>query len=158
MCACACVEWWWLWWGGDGGRARAGGPVSRAWAWAQQHSAHMHAVVGHTTWASQRSTVASLTTRDPVRPHPTTTPLPPCSYLAVLLAARRPDLVRGLLLLNATPFWAFRPAQGTEAARGALWRALDGAVEGSVPVPEVRRLEQGQCIRGYDSGPVSCTL
>lgn len=55
----------------------------------------------------------------------------------MLLAARRPDLVRGLLLLNATPFWAFRPAQGTEAAQGALWRALDGAVEGCVPVPEV---------------------
>ncbi|KAG2483341.1 hypothetical protein HYH03_017789 [Edaphochlamys debaryana] len=57
-------------------------------------------------------------------------------YLAVMLAARRPDLVRGVVLLNATPFWAFRPARGTPGSEGALWRALDNAVDGSVPVPE----------------------
>ncbi|GLC45073.1 hypothetical protein PLESTB_001465600 [Pleodorina starrii] len=57
-------------------------------------------------------------------------------YLAVMLAARRPDLVRGLALLNATPFWAFRPPRGSAAARGLIWSALDRAVDGSVPVPE----------------------
>ncbi|EFJ51045.1 hypothetical protein VOLCADRAFT_79935 [Volvox carteri f. nagariensis] len=54
-------------------------------------------------------------------------------YLAVMLAARRPDLVRGLVLLNATPFWAFRPPRGSAAARGPIWSAL---ADGSVPVPE----------------------
>ena len=29
--------------------------------------------------------------------------------LAVYLAAQHPELVRGLILLNATPFWSFRP-------------------------------------------------
>ncbi|GFR43641.1 hypothetical protein Agub_g4742, partial [Astrephomene gubernaculifera] len=57
-------------------------------------------------------------------------------YLAVMLAARRPDLVRGLVLLNATPFWAFRPPRGSAGSRGLLWAALDRAVDGSVPVPE----------------------
>ncbi|GIL98314.1 hypothetical protein Vretimale_3708 [Volvox reticuliferus] len=62
-------------------------------------------------------------------------------YLAVMLAARRPDLVRGLVLLNATPFWAFRPPSGSAAARGLLWSALNWAGDGSVPVPEsVRHL------------------
>ncbi|KAG2453714.1 hypothetical protein HYH02_001926 [Chlamydomonas schloesseri] len=56
-------------------------------------------------------------------------------YLAVMLAARRPDLVKGLTLLNATPFWAFRPPRTSAQARSWLWRALDRAVDGSVPVP-----------------------
>ncbi|KAG2445634.1 hypothetical protein HXX76_000244 [Chlamydomonas incerta] len=56
-------------------------------------------------------------------------------YLAVMLAARRPDLVKGLTLLNATPFWAFRPPRESAQARSWLWRALDRAVDGSVPVP-----------------------
>ncbi|KXZ47460.1 hypothetical protein GPECTOR_35g898 [Gonium pectorale] len=59
-------------------------------------------------------------------------------YLAVNLAARRPDLVKGLVLLNATPFWAFRRPRGPDGARGPpVWAALDRAIDGSVPVPEL---------------------
>jgi hypothetical protein len=55
-----------------------------------------------------------------------------------MLAAKRPDLVRGLVLLNATPFWAFRPPRGSPDSRSPLWAALERAVPGSVPVPAVR--------------------
>lgn len=47
------------------------------------------------------------------------------------LAARHPDAVKGLVLLNATPFWSQRPPSGKE---GLLWRLLPAA---TVPVPQV---------------------
>ena len=52
-------------------------------------------------------------------------------YLAVYLAATRPDLVRGLFLLNATPFWAFNPNDendGSLLGKLAPWR-------GALPAP-----------------------
>eukprot|EP00775_Hariotina_reticulata_P005832 gene5832-6073_t len=51
-------------------------------------------------------------------------------YLATNLAARNPDVVRGLVLLNATPFWSQRPPPGRESW---LWKLLQ--VDGTVPVP-----------------------
>jgi len=54
-------------------------------------------------------------------------------YLATNLAARHPDIVSGLILLNATPFWSQRPPPGQESW---LWKLLQ--VDGTVPVPLVR--------------------
>ncbi|KAL6762310.1 Alpha/Beta hydrolase protein [Haematococcus lacustris] len=52
-------------------------------------------------------------------------------FVAVNLAAQQPDLVRGLLLLNATPFWSFRPPM--DQPQG-LWGIL--GFDGSVPAPK----------------------
>jgi hypothetical protein len=52
-------------------------------------------------------------------------------FLACNLAARHPDAVKGLVLLNATPFWSSRPPAGKE---GLLWKLLPS----TVPVPKVR--------------------
>jgi len=52
-------------------------------------------------------------------------------YLALYLAATRPDLVRGLFLLNATPFWGFNPSDpddGSLLGKLAPWR-------GALPTP-----------------------
>lgn len=53
-------------------------------------------------------------------------------YLGVHLASKHPEDVRGLFLLNATPFWAFWPPP--DQAKG-LWKLL--AVNAAVPVPQV---------------------
>eukprot|EP00879_Flechtneria_rotunda_P018963 GHRR01019907.1.p1 GENE.GHRR01019907.1~~GHRR01019907.1.p1 ORF type:complete len:440 (+),score=157.56 GHRR01019907.1:356-1675(+) len=53
-------------------------------------------------------------------------------FLAVNLAARHPEAVRGLVLLNATPFWSSRPPPGQE---GLLWKLLQ-ADGGTLPVPQ----------------------
>lgn len=62
-------------------------------------------------------------------------------YLAVSLAAQAPASVRGLVLINATPFWSFLPHP--EAPGGGLvWRMLpfDGSMQ---TVPAV-----SECTRG----------
>ncbi|WIA10745.1 hypothetical protein OEZ85_010916 [Tetradesmus obliquus] len=51
-------------------------------------------------------------------------------FLACNLAAKHPDAVKGLVLLNATPFWSSRPPAGQE---GLLWKLLPS----TVPVPKV---------------------
>ncbi|KAG1653109.1 hypothetical protein FOA52_009130, partial [Chlamydomonas sp. UWO 241] len=53
--------------------------------------------------------------------------------LAVQLAALRPELVAGLVLLNATPFWSFRPS--LSAVSQGVWAMLPAGF-GSVPVPQ----------------------
>jgi pimeloyl-ACP methyl ester carboxylesterase len=58
-------------------------------------------------------------------------------FLACNLTARHPDAVKGLVLLNATPFWSSRPPAGHE---GLLWKLLPS----TVPVPKVR-LVQSMC-------------
>lgn len=50
-----------------------------------------------------------------------------------LNVAQRPDLCKGLILLNATPYWAFQPALTDN--RG-LWGLLP-LPDGSIPVPQV---------------------
>lgn len=50
-------------------------------------------------------------------------------YLGVNLAARHPEAVRGLILLNATPFWSQRPPAGQE---NLLWRTIN--VDAALPV------------------------
>ncbi|KAI8465207.1 MAG: Alpha/Beta hydrolase protein [Monoraphidium minutum] len=51
-------------------------------------------------------------------------------YLAVNLAGSRPDLVKGLVMLNATPFWSFRtPGQALGLMEGI-------GLDGTVPVPK----------------------
>jgi len=53
-------------------------------------------------------------------------------FLAASLAAAAPELCAGVLMLNATPFWAFAPPL-TGRPRG-IWDLLpDGAVPGGVP-------------------------
>lgn len=52
-------------------------------------------------------------------------------YLGANLAARHPEAVKGLILLNATPFWSTRPPAGREG----LWKLLP--VDGTLPVPQV---------------------
>ncbi|GBF98208.1 hypothetical protein Rsub_10708 [Raphidocelis subcapitata] len=54
-------------------------------------------------------------------------------YLAVNLAAGHPGLVKGLVLLNATPFWSFRADSG----RRGLFEAA--GLDGTVPVPRAVR-------------------
>ena len=51
-------------------------------------------------------------------------------YLATYVSATSPELVRGLILMNATPFWAFVPNdENSLAYRLAPWK-------GSLPVPK----------------------
>jgi len=51
-------------------------------------------------------------------------------YVATLVAARSRELVRGLVLMNATPFWAFVPNDPTSiGSRLAPWR-------GAMPAPK----------------------
>lgn len=52
-------------------------------------------------------------------------------YLAVSLAANHPELAKGIVLLNATPFWSFKPP--AQQAQG-LWQLLP--TDGSVPVSQ----------------------
>ena len=54
-------------------------------------------------------------------------------YLALAVAARRPDLVKSLILLNAAPFWAFQPPRTDDTASSSgpgafLW-------DGVLPAP-----------------------
>jgi len=59
-------------------------------------------------------------------------------FVATYLAAARPDLVRALVLLNATPFWssAPNPEREPEAAANAPW-------DGVLPAPWPLRLAVG---------------
>ena len=52
--------------------------------------------------------------------------------LAVYLAAMHPELVRGLVLLNATPFWSFRPSLSFK--NQGIWSLMSPGF-GTVPVP-----------------------
>ncbi len=54
--------------------------------------------------------------------------------LAVQIAALHPESVQGLVLLNATPFWSFRPS--LSSSQGVWGLAPSGF--GSIPVPKVR--------------------
>jgi hypothetical protein len=56
-------------------------------------------------------------------------------FLGANLAANHPDAVKGLILLNAAPFWSFRPPG--EDAKG-IWKLLQS--DGTLPVPEVRAM------------------
>lgn len=42
-------------------------------------------------------------------------------YVGTYVAAERPDLVRGVALLNATPFWAFSPHPKKQPLLARLW-------------------------------------
>lgn len=62
-------------------------------------------------------------------------------FLAVQLAAQHPELVKGIVLLNATPFWSFLPpiqdAHGNPTprkTRKGIWSLLPDRF-GSLPVP-----------------------
>lgn len=55
-------------------------------------------------------------------------------YLGVNLAARHPEAIKGLVLLNATPFWSQRPPVGQETL---LWQVLN--VDAALPVTHVSR-------------------
>jgi pimeloyl-ACP methyl ester carboxylesterase len=55
-------------------------------------------------------------------------------YVAVQVAARHPSQVLGLLLLNSTPFWSFKPAA---SGPQGVWGLLPG-LDATVPVSEVR--------------------
>ncbi|GAQ85781.1 putative alpha/beta hydrolase fold containing-protein [Klebsormidium nitens] len=58
-------------------------------------------------------------------------------YLAVSLAARRPDLVKGVCLVNATPFWAFIPSP---KSKNWFSRQIGRVIwAGAVPVPRWAR-------------------
>lgn len=65
-------------------------------------------------------------------------------FLAVQLSARYPELIRGVALLNATPFWAFQKRVKAGASSSSWsWppRALDGRVPAPGPVTTtIRRL------------------
>ncbi|CAG9459960.1 unnamed protein product [Pedinophyceae sp. YPF-701] len=54
-------------------------------------------------------------------------------FLAVQLAYEHPELCRGLLLLNATPFWSFLPRE-EQRSRGLKW-LLGKVWDGAVPAP-----------------------
>ncbi|EIE19212.1 alpha/beta-hydrolase, partial [Coccomyxa subellipsoidea C-169] len=56
-------------------------------------------------------------------------------YLAAQLAATRQHLCRGVVYLNATPFWAFMPRPETQEVTGRLLRRLVG-YDGVMPAPE----------------------
>ncbi|GJP51648.1 hypothetical protein CLOM_g10800 [Closterium sp. NIES-68] len=60
-------------------------------------------------------------------------------YIAAYLAATRPHLCRGVLLLNATPFWAFAPNPAAPAP-SLLARLYPFPWRGSLPVPALPRL------------------
>ena len=64
-------------------------------------------------------------------------------FLGANLAANHPDAVKGLILLNAAPFWSFRPP-GADAK--GIWKLLQS--DGTLPVPEV----SSQSIMEYDGG------
>jgi hypothetical protein len=55
-------------------------------------------------------------------------------YLGVNLAARHPEAIKGLVLLNATPFWSQRPPVGQDTL---LWQVLN--VDAALPVTHVSR-------------------
>lgn len=48
------------------------------------------------------------------------------------LAAKHPEVIKGLILLNATPFWSQRPPAGQESL---LWQVLN--VDSALPVKHV---------------------
>lgn len=50
------------------------------------------------------------------------------------LAAKHPEAIKGLVLLNATPFWSQRPPVGQDTL---LWQLLN--VDASLPVKHVSR-------------------
>jgi hypothetical protein len=56
----------------------------------------------------------------------------PGGYLGVNLAAKHPEVIKGLILLNATPFWSQRPPAGQESL---LWQVLN--VDSALPVKHV---------------------
>ncbi|BDA49620.1 probable 2-hydroxy-6-oxononadienedioate/2-hydroxy-6-oxononatrienedioate hydrolase [Coccomyxa sp. Obi] len=56
-------------------------------------------------------------------------------YLAAQLAATRQHLCRGVVYLNATPFWAFMPRPDTQELTGRLLRWLV-RYDGVMPAPE----------------------
>lgn len=53
-------------------------------------------------------------------------------FIAVQLALKRPDLVRGLALLNATPLWSFAPPISSEDD-GRVWRPFGW--DATLPAP-----------------------
>jgi len=55
-------------------------------------------------------------------------------YLGVNLAAKHPEAIKGLVLLNATPFWSQRPPVGQDTL---LWQLFN--VDASLPVKHVSR-------------------
>lgn len=61
-------------------------------------------------------------------------------YLAVQLASSSPQLVKGLILLNATPFWAFRPPSSTGGNASEPIPFVSN-LDGTVPInPGVKRV------------------
>ncbi|CAI5977531.1 unnamed protein product [Closterium sp. NIES-65] len=60
-------------------------------------------------------------------------------YIGAYLAASHPHLCRGLILLNATPFWAFSPNPHAPA-RSLLARLYPFSWRGTLPVPTLPRL------------------
>lgn len=48
------------------------------------------------------------------------------------LAAKHPEAIKGLILLNATPFWSQRPPEGQETL---LWQLLN--IDAALPVKHV---------------------
>lgn len=69
-------------------------------------------------------------------------------YLGVNLAAKHPEVVKGLILLNATPFWSQRPPPGQG---GLLWQTLLKDLDAVVPVSHVSVRE---CVRKRESDQV----
>eukprot|EP01025_Chloroclados_australasicus_P046825 TRINITY_DN5177_c4_g1_i1.p1 TRINITY_DN5177_c4_g1~~TRINITY_DN5177_c4_g1_i1.p1 ORF type:complete len:479 (+),score=45.89 TRINITY_DN5177_c4_g1_i1:136-1437(+) len=53
-------------------------------------------------------------------------------YLAVCLSAKRPELCKGVILLNATPFWGFGPNPETDPFMSRIM-----PYNGSIPAPKV---------------------
>ncbi|CAI5512965.1 unnamed protein product [Closterium sp. Naga37s-1] len=60
-------------------------------------------------------------------------------YIGAYLAASHPHLCRGLMLLNATPFWAFAPNPAAPAP-SLLARLYPFSWRGSLPVPTLARV------------------
>ncbi|GMH35967.1 hypothetical protein BSKO_03835 [Bryopsis sp. KO-2023] len=52
-------------------------------------------------------------------------------YLAVSFASKHPTLCRGLVLLNATPFWGFGPRPDVDKVWSSIW-----PYKGTVPAPK----------------------
>lgn len=65
-------------------------------------------------------------------------------YLGVNLAAKHPDVIKGLILLNATPFWSQRPPAGQETL---LWQLLN--IDASLPVKHVRKPSRAEVYVGW---------
>eukprot|EP00466_Bigelowiella_natans_P015720 jgi/Bigna1/85474/estExt_fgenesh1_pg.C_40169 len=61
-------------------------------------------------------------------------------FLGAQLAARYPDLVKGVVLYNAAPFWAFRPSEVFRPEKaedgGSLWHLV---WDGKLPAPQIYR-------------------